>query len=217
MARRLIKPAGGWFKGLGSARFSALSHAIVGTMPLSGGQEWSIAATVFQRGWGAENMLFLFGGIGRRPESGVRIGFRRPFVVAGRWLGPFSTFGTANLAFERLVITHSGGTWRRYNNGIQIKSALAGILRIQGTRFRIGEPSIWSAPSFWVHDVRMWNRALTADEVLLDQLGEYITPGLVRHLPLEEIRGGGTPELIGGTPFVVTGVVIDPNMRPWGP
>ena len=73
--------------------------------------------------------------------------------------------------WTHLATTFDGATWRLYVNGAQVASrALATAIPVSTGPLRIGGNSIWSE---WfqgqLDEIRIYNRGLTAAEVLADR------------------------------------------------
>jgi glucose/arabinose dehydrogenase/PKD repeat protein len=90
------------------------------------------------------------------------------------WIGGADLPGTAPLpaaAWSHLATTWDGTTWRLYVDGVQKASrAFAGPIRVSSGPLKIGGNGIWGE---WfsgrIDDVRVYNRGLTAAEVVRDR------------------------------------------------
>ncbi len=118
-------------------------------------------AVLKERAGGLSYALYATGATGNRPNGSVDIGGDRTVDAPA---------ALATNAWSHLALTYDGANLRLYVNGAQVATrAQTGAMTVGGNPLRIGGNAIWGE---WftgqIDEVRVYNRALTASEVVTD-------------------------------------------------
>ncbi|MEM4455240.1 MAG: LamG domain-containing protein [Thermofilaceae archaeon] len=190
-ARRALRAGGLWFDGKGS-------YASVKSEPYD--ELDPAAVTLCAWVYLPRYPLTLYGiivGRHNRFPYAIRADADGYFVVGFTYAGGTYTVEPANYTIPLnrwvfLCASYDGETLRAYANGELVKSWVIGKPLQRGTNFDV---LIGSNATDWhtlgiIADVRVYNRALTADEIkAIYERGELIRDGLVLHLDFTEGKG----------------------------
>ena len=223
--RRLVTPQGGWWTGAGSMFFDGVADRVVVSNPLSGTSPWTlICSRLFPKDPVALTASMSFGtfAAGQLIYAGLYNTAGKRVISGGYRLACEPDTGvTPDWArWHRIGVTYSGGaggTVTVYRDLVAIGSlAYVGSPNITGALGYLGTLHLATFSRGWMHDARVYDRALSPLEVAADYRGEWVDPtGLVRHWPLEAKVGATTHERVGNTMDAVTGAIIDANVVPW--
>lgn len=223
-ARRLVTPAGGWWTGAGSMYFDGIDDKVQGVgTPLVGNIAATSAIWLKHARIPVTHELGFCTGTGANGKClyiGTYAAAIRRFGGGCYGIADPSATGQALLiaGWKRIVVVHSGasGAILVYINGALDVQQAAVVSAFDGAPvigMTSGGTFLFKGRAL---DARIYSRAWNAAEVAADFRGEWVSPsGLVRHWPLEEITGGTTRELIGGTSDAVTGAIIDTGDAPF--
>ena len=101
-----------------------------------------------------------------RPSAEIHAETRAPSAIAMN-------------VWTHVATTYDGATLRLYVNGAQVSSrAVTGPITISSGALRIGGNAVWGGEYFkgLIDEVRVYNRALTAGEIQLDQNTAVVSP-----------------------------------------
>jgi len=126
--------------------------------------------------------------------------------IAGQW--------------THIVWVHDGGQLYLYKDGRLVGSVVSGSTEVLTHKFRMGRTGTDPSYKFFhgdIDDLRIYSRALTADEVsaLYNNVTAPPTSGLVAHFPFEEGTGTSTVDSVGGLVGTLTnGPTWQPQVPP---